>query len=393
MKHPTTLRHAGSLAAALAATLVLSLSAVAQEAAESAAPEGDSDQSGIVFPVMLGGQLLTPQTYDGEAWLARFAEGDDADPAFVADMQALLEGAGVTTDDLTVKTASYQPVPGEPPAVIAALRLDDTDARSWVESAVDVMVGDIIEPGLVMRPLDTKWALRVTDATMPGVYPRTIYLKDDTAWIIQGDNDYIWDALGQLPDADPVVASAADSLYTDMPLTLGGERRIGLYESTEPLFLPSLSERLGDGIEDWLLELYLEAGISPAEMLGVITWWGLDAAQDGIQIEGYRLPEGGAELTQRLLEDVFLARPPEVSVDPEAPVDDPLAELDDPFAELDGPLSGVSFSEEEIAGQAVTALDHGGALQYIYSSADTIWVISDPLGERAKVEEAIEALP
>ena len=42
-------------------------------------------------------------------------------------------------------------------------------------------------------------------------------------------------------------------------------------------------------------------------------------------------------------------------------------------------------SEEEIAGQAVTTLDYGSTLQYIFSSADTIWVISDPLGERGIV--------
>ena len=203
---------------------------------------------------------------------------------------------------------------------------------------------------------------------------------------IQGDNDSVWDVLNQLPDAVPVGASSADSLFTDLPMTLAGERRIGLYESTEPLFLPTLGERLGDGIEDWLLDLYLDAGISPSEMIGVITWWGLEAAQDGIQIEGYRLPEGGEELTKRLLDEVFLIRPPEVSVDPESEV-----ALDiDPVASL---LEGVEFREEEIGGQMVTTLDYGGSLQHIFSTADTIWVISDPLGEREKVEEAIEALP
>ena len=165
---------------------------------------------------------------------------------------------------------------------------------------------------------------------MPGVYPRTVYLKGDTAWFIQGDNENVWDVLNQLPDADPVSVSSADSLYTDVPIALDGQRRIGLYESTEPLFLPTLGERLGDDLEAWLLDLYLEVGISPSEMLGVITWWGLEAAQDGIQIEGYRLPEGGEELTQRLLDEVFLIRPPEVSLDPdsEAPLEiDPVAAL------------------------------------------------------------------
>ena len=354
----------------------------------------EAEAGGIAFPVMVGGQLLTPQTYDGGEWLELFS-GEDADTVFIEGTQALLDAAGADLDDVTVKTASYEPVlvdpitgeevPGEP-AVVLALRIADTDAREWVEGAVDVLVADVVEPGLVMRPLSTKWTLRVTDAIMPGVYPRTVYLKDDTAWFIQGDNDNVWDVLNQLPDADPVSESSADSLYTDVPIALDGQRRIGLYESTEPLFLPTLGERLGDGLEAWLLDLYLEVGISPSEMLGVITWWGLEAAQDGIQIEGYRLPEGGEELTQRLLDEVFLIRPPEVSLDPdsEVPLDiDPVAAL----------LDGVTFSEEEIAGRLVTTLDYGDALQHIFSSADTIWVISDPLGERELVEEAIAQLP
>jgi hypothetical protein len=371
-----------TLAIALAAAFALtgSLPALAQDADETAA----ADDAGIAFPVMLGGQLLSPTTYSGEEWLEQFS-GDDPDTVFIDGTNDLLESVGAGLADLSVKSALYEPVENEA-AVVLAMRIDGTDARDWVEGAVDVLVADVVEPGLVMRPLDTKWALRVTDETRPGVYPRTVYLRDDTAWFIQGDNEYVADALSQLPDAAPVGASSADALFTDMPLTLDGERRIGLYESTEPLFMPTLSERLGDSIEAWLLDLYLEAGISPSEMLGVITWWGLEAAQDGIQIEGYRLPEGGEELTQRLLDEIFLVRPPEVSVDPESEA----ASDFDPVAAL---LQGVDFGEEEIAGRSVTTLDYGNTLQYIFGSADTVWVINDPLGERDKVEEAIAALP
>ena len=424
MHDPITTRGARgrTVAIALAAAFALaaSLPAMAQDADESPAPEDGAiasqelpeqseveiepteeepaeapveppaevetseESEGIAFPVMLGGQLLSPTTYTGEEWLAQFS-GDDPDTVFIDGTNALLESVGASLDDLTVKSALYEPVENEA-AVVLAMRIAGTEAREWVGGAVDVLVADVMEPGLIMRPLSTKWTLRVTDSTMPGVYPRTVYLLGDTAWFIQGDNDYVWDALEQLPDAPAVGASSADTLFTDMPLTLGGERRIGLYESTEPLFLPTLGERLGDNIEDWLLDLYLEAGISPSQMLGVITWWGLEASQDGIQIEGYRLPEGGEELTQRLLDEIFLVRPPEVSVDPDS---ETVPEFDPLLASLEG----VEFSDEEIAGVMVTKLDFGDSTQYIFGTADTIWVISDPLGEREKVEEAIAALP
>jgi hypothetical protein len=401
--HPHTSRSGRGRPLAIALTvafaLALPLPALAQDAeespaAEQEAPAAETQAEGIVFPVMLGGQLLSPDTYSGAEWLELFT-GEDADTVFVEGVQQLVESTGAAIEDVTVKTAMYEQIgydeftgeeiPGEP-AVVLAVRIAGTESREWVEDAVDVFVGDVIEPGLIMRPLSTKWTLRVTDATMPGVYPRTVYVNDDTAWFIQGDNDYVWDALDQLPEADPVGESSADTLFTDVPMSLNGERRIGLYESTEPLFLPTLGERLGEGIEDWLLDLYLDEGISPAEMLGVIAWWGIEASADGIQIEGYRLPEGGEELTQRLLDDIFLIRPPEVSIDTEsedAPDIDPVA----------ASLQGVEFSEEEIAGQSVTTLDYGDSRQHIFSTADTIWVISDPLGEPEKVEEAIERLP
>lgn len=380
--NPTRRGRGRVLAIGLAAAFALSASvpAAAQDAEEGSAPE----DAGIDFPVMLGGQLLSPTSYSGQEWLDQFS-GEEPDTVFIEGTNDLLDSVGASLDDLTVKSALYEPVENEA-AVVLAMRVEGTDAREWVEGAVDVLVADVMEPGLVMRPLGTKWALRVTDETMPGVYPRTVYLMDDTAWFIQGDNDFVWDALSQLPDAAPVGTSSADSLYTDVPLTLEGERRIGLYESTEPLFLPTLGERLGDNIEAWLLDLYLEAGISPSEMVGVISWWGIEAAQDGIQIEGYRLPEGGEDFITRLRDDIFLVRPPEVSIDPES---EAALEID-PVAAA---LQGVEFGEEEIAGQTVTTLDFGDSLQYIYSSADTVWVINDPLGERARVEEAIAALP
>lgn len=401
MKPSTTTRRGvfpRPVALAIVAALALALPATAQDPSGSPAPSAAAPE-GIAFPIMLGGELLKPETYSGEEWLARFAEGENADPAFVADTEALLESVGKTAADLTVKTALYEPSAAlfefddgtgtaDPvatePAVLAALRIDGTDARDWAAMAVDVMVGDVTDPGLVLRPIDTKWTLRVTDAADPGVYPRTLYLKDDTAWIIQGDDQYVLDALGQLPAPAPVGPSSADGLYTDLPMTLGGARRLGLYESTEPLFLPSFGERIGADLDRWLVDLYLEGGISPSEMLGVIAWWGLEGSQDGIQIEGYRLPDGNEAFTQRLLDEVFLATPPEV--DPNAAVDEPI----DPSASR---FAGVDFSDEQIAGRDVRVLDFGGAIQYIFGSADTIWVVNDPLGDRALVEEAIAALP
>jgi len=365
------------IAAALVATLVLSLSApaLAQDATESPAVEPAT--AGIDFPIMLGGQLLAAETFTGTEWLAQFDDGEIDTAAYVEATEALTESVGKTIDDLTVKSALYEPTPGNHAAMVA-FRIDGTDGLDYVEDAIHLLLGDVVMPDLLLRPLDDKWALRVVSATMPGVYPRTVYVKDDTVWIIEGDEEYVQDALSQLPGPDPVGVSAADSLFTAVPIELDGRRRVGLYESTEPLFLPTLGERLGVGIEQWLLDLYLGAGISPAEMVGVYTWWGLPTPQDGVQIEGYGLPSGGEEMLERLRTEVFLAQPDQSSETPD---------------ELDQLLAGVGFSEQEIAGQAVTTLDYGTMKQHIFSSGDALWVITDAVGEPDLVEQAIAALP
>lgn len=375
--HPGSTGRRRPLAAALTAALVLSLSlpALAQDASES--PAVEPAEVSIDFPIMLGGQLLTAETFTGPEWLARSDDGETDNAAYVEATEALTESVGKTIDDLTVKSALYEPSPGNHAAVVA-FRINGADGREYVEDAIHLLLGDVVMPDLLLRPLDDKWALRVVDATMPGVYPRTVYVKGDTVWIIEGDEDYVWDALGQLPDPDPVGVSSADSLFTDVPIELGGSRRVGLYESTEPLFMPTLGERLGAGIEQWLLDLYLGARISPAEMVGVYTWWGLPTPQDGVQIEGYRLPSGGEEMIERLRTEIFLAQPDQSG---EAP------------GELDQLLAGVGFSEQEIAGQAITTLDYGTRKQHIFSSGDALWVITDAVGEPALVEEAIAALP
>lgn len=354
-------------AAALVAVLVLSVAAptVAQDASD-----GSTD---LQFPLMLGEELLTAETFTGPEWLARISEGEDADATAAENTEALLESVGKTIDDLTVKTALYQPDLGTN-AVVAAIRIAGTDAREFAEGAIELLLGDVPAPDLVMRPFGDKWTIRVVDAERPGVYPRTVYLKGDTAWIIEGDEEYVFDALDQLPAPDPVGALPGDTLLTELPVTLDDRRRIGLYESTEPLFLPSMSERLGPEMDEWLIDLYLEAGVAPSEILGVIAWWGLESTQDSIEIEGYRLPADAGELTERLRSRIFLGEGEEAVS----------------FGSL---FEGVGRTEQEIGGRQVTTLEFGVTKQHVFGSDDTVWIVTDHVGEPELAEEAIASLP
>ena len=237
-------RRLGSIAAALAVALSLALAAPSLAQDSSPSPGTESDSDGIAFPIMLGGQLMAAETYTGPGWIDRYSEGDDADPAYVEGTEALVAGVDKTIDDLAVKTALYTPSEGNHAAVVA-FRIEGVDGREFVEEAVSLLLGDVETPQLLLRPLGLKWVLRVTDAEMPGVYPRTVYVRDDTVWVIEGDEEYVWDALDQLPDPQPVGVSAIDSLTAETPLALGDIRRTGLYEATEPLFLPTMEQFLG----------------------------------------------------------------------------------------------------------------------------------------------------
>jgi hypothetical protein len=370
--------------------LVAPTGAMAQDASADPSPStGDTD---IAFPLTIGDQELSPETWSGSEWLDQF-DGDDAVTAiYKQSTESLVEDLGKTLDDLTVKSALYEPSEGNH-AVVAAFQVAGTDAREFVADAVQVLLGDLVEPELLLRPVADKWALRVVDASMPGVYPRTVYLKDDVAWIIEGDEDYVWDALDQLPDATPEGELTDDTLFTRTPLVLDGRRRAGLYEAVEPLFLPTLSGRLGDAVEPWLLDAYLGEGISPAAMVGLLAWWGITRPEESVQIEGYQLPGGSAELVERLRSEILLAEgsgTPGVSVVPDP--DDPTAGEEELFAT--DPLAGIERVAQEIGGREVTSLDLGdGVHQHIFSSGDTVWVVTDYVGEPEMAAEAIAELP
>jgi hypothetical protein len=157
-------------------------------------------------------------------------------------------------------------------------------------------------------------------------------------------------------------------LAAQLPAVLDDRRRAGLYEAREPIFLPALEMRMGPTLDDWLLDLYMEEGLTPTDLVGAIAWWGIDSSEESIEVEGYQVPGGSPELVESLRSRVFLAGG-------EALPDE------------------VSRSEQELGGRPVTTIDFGYSKQHVFSSGDTVWVVTDHAGEPAMAEEAIAALP
>jgi hypothetical protein len=377
MATPSGLTSRLALVATSVALIVASAFAapvVAQEAtqstvpaeAASTAPAGSDD---FPFPSTVGGAPLEVQTYTGPEWLETSASGSEEDAAYVEQTEALMAALGKGIGDLHVKSALAQPSEGNP-VIIAGVRIPGTEARTWIREMVRLFLGDIQEPELLMRqPLAGQWALRVVDAETPGVYPRTVVIDGDTAWMIGGDEEYVQDLLGQLPPPQGPTVVEPVLLSSQLPVQLGGMRRAGLYESVEPLFLPTLAESLGPSFEEWLLGVYLDEGIDPTDLVGAVAWWGLQAAEEGVEVEGYLASGASPEAIDRLFRDVFLGGGESLPVE-------------------EGRV------EEEIGGKAVTTIDRGGgAKRHLFIDEGVIWVVTDHAGQPELAAEAIAALP
>ena len=292
-------------ATAAASPVAVSTAPAAASPSSAASPGATSAVAGPAFPSTLAGAPLDVESYDGAQWLAQFQDGTTDNEAFAKDTAALLESLGKGVDDLHVRSALAEPTLGSQ-AVILALQVDGTEARDFATGAVDLLLGDITDPGFALRPLGSRWVLRVVDAAVPGVYPRTVYLAGDTAWIIGADEEYVMELLEQLP-AQPYTESIGDAVLAgQLPVVLDGRRRIGLYEAREPLFLPALESRAGPTLDAWLLDLYLEDGLTPTDLVGAIAWWGVESSEDSVEVEGYQVPDGSPELVESLRTRVFL---------------------------------------------------------------------------------------
>jgi len=112
----------------------------------------------------------------------------------------------------------------------------------------------------------------------------------------------------------------------------------------------------------------MDSGLTPTDLVGAIAWWGLTSPDESVEVEGYQVPGASPELVERFRSEVFL----------------------NGGESLPGEASR---SEQELGGRPVTSIDLGFTKQHIFSSGDTVWVVTDHVDEPAMAEEAIAALP
>jgi hypothetical protein len=150
------------------------------------------------FPATLGGQSLEVRTLSGDEWLELYGAGTAADGAAQNAIRDFASTIGVTTDDLSLGLALYEPSLGNH-AAVAAVRLGVAGASEFVRPVITLVLGDILEPELSSKTVSGKDVIRVMDAAIPGTYPRYVYADGDIIWLIEAEEPVLSEILAALP--------------------------------------------------------------------------------------------------------------------------------------------------------------------------------------------------
>ena len=366
-------RDHGSGAARVAAILGL-LIAAALPFAPSAAAQEDGRPAG--FPASLGGQPLEVQTFDGPGWLARVDPATE-DGARVAERtQALVEAGGGSIEDLTVATALHEPSPGNH-AAITAVRLPGAAAADLVMPAIGLLLGDIADPALRLRNVAGRDILRVTDAAVPGTYPRTVYAAMDTVWVVEAEGGPLTEILAALPPREGPPPADTSTLAGAFPSRLAGERPTELYLATGwggPIS-PALGAMFGAEAEAVAVSLFLEHGATLDDLTWAYGIWS-DDEDAATVLAAFRIAGLDAATMQGLLESVLV---PSFSSGFQQPAQ----------------------ATSEVAGRSVVTLrddalpeeDRGSETYHFVVGGDTIWMVNAPGADQAIVAEAVGQLP
>lgn len=150
------------------------------------------------FPKRLAGQDIDVTTLDGGQWLLQFSprprQADDPGDA----VEAYLEVADATLQDLTVGYTSFEPSPGNR-AYVAAVRVRGSRAAALDDAVIPLMLGDFVEPAVEVVEIAGKSVGRVTDSSMPGRYPQYTYTMGDTVWVIDAAEPVLSEIVRALP--------------------------------------------------------------------------------------------------------------------------------------------------------------------------------------------------
>ncbi len=250
---------AASLAMVIGATTTTAQSPVPDRVVGAGAPSGAPADAEVIeqFPVTIDGRSLEVRTWDGPAWIARHEDEGIDDPTTIERTEALLESFDKTLDDLRIHAALHERVPGDV-STITTVTIDGVPARDTTDGVLALMAPEILQPEALPRRVAEQRVLRVVDGSMPGAYPLTLLLANDTTWLIRADR----------PLLDEIVWALPRPSFLAGPAWVPGDR-------TE---VPELGLSIAFPTE-WEIDTWWERTDASAEMFGpgVDEWSGLFA--------------------------------------------------------------------------------------------------------------------
>lgn len=181
-------------------TLAVAAPALAQE--ESPEPDAavvatDGDLASQL-PAEVRGLPLEPTTFSGTAIVDSADMSDPEQAQDVADFEALLDGLGVSLDEVTLVSASAFDEQG---GVIAfGMQAADVDADSFLEPwALLYSSAEYEDPQLEETELGGTPVSSITDAASIFAEPLYAYARGDVVWLLLGDEADIIAVLEALP--------------------------------------------------------------------------------------------------------------------------------------------------------------------------------------------------
>jgi hypothetical protein len=358
------------------ASLVLACCLVALPGAALAQDEPAPTDLAAAFPDTVGGTELAVEVLDGPAWLER-QDASTADGQLVVQRtEELVAATESSIDDLTIASAIHHPGEGDQ-ATISAVQVAGADAGDVVRPSIALLLGDIANPAIRIRALGSKQVLRVSDADLPGSYPKTVYPFGDTVWVVEAEQPALLEIVEALPGepaGEPV--DPAPELIAEIPFLLAGEGRsqVQVTSGWTNLLSTGPGEMFGPQFEEQELQLYLDQGITAADLVSVFGVW--DTVAEGAFIVGFRIDGADAELMSGVLTDVIV---PAISLTSQQP----------------------TVGERELAGRALTvvtdeAVDEADRALSTYNflvAGDTVWMVNLATDDEAVLTEALEKLP
>jgi hypothetical protein len=328
------------------------------------------------FPASLGGQPLEVQTFTGPEWLARVDPATEDGARVTERTQTLVAASGGSIDDLSVATALHEPSPGNH-AAITAVRVTGATATDLVMPAIGLLLGDITDPALRLRNVSGRDVLRVTDAAVPGTYPRTVYAAGDTVWVVEAEGEPMAEILAALPPREGPPAPDTSALAADFPGRLGGQRPSELYLATGwggPIS-PALGAMFGPESEEVAVRLFLEQGVTLEDLTWAYGIWS-DGEDASTVLAAFRIAGLDPATMQGVLEGVVV---PSFSGGFQQP------------AQATSEVSGRSMVT--LRDDALPEEDRASDTYHFVVGGDTIWMVNVPSADEALVAEAIGQLP